>query len=132
MIYLKKETEYALIMLSYLVDRDKLVSISEVVEATGMPRRFLARVAARLVKEEILDSIEGRGGGYSMTAKFDKISLYDLLKIFQPENLKFDCKASERGCDFSRICRHKKFFTGKLTKSLRKQYKKIKLKEIFK
>jgi len=131
MFNLKSEIDYALIILSHLYKKNQIVSLSDLINETKLPQRYLARIAADLVKNGLLISREGRVGGYQITDKVKKISLYDFLKEFQGDLFIAKCSDKEYCCQYEKICDHKHFFTGKLNLIFKKELQKIKLTNLF-
>ena len=101
--------------------------LSELIEATKLPQRFLARIAAELVKNNLLISKEGKSGGYIISSKIKKISLYDYLTIFENDIIVSSCVDKDFDCKFEKICNHKDFIKKRLNIVLTKELKKIKL-----
>lgn len=129
MLTLSKQTEYGLLLLSFL-EENNLVSLSQLTRKTKLPKRFLARIASFLVKNEIIESKEGKNGGYRLTDKIDKMTLYDYLKIFEGELNLVNCEKNKTKCRWQNFCRHKKFFTLILKKIIINDFKKYKLKDL--
>ena len=132
MFNLNTETDYALIILSYLYRQKKITALSELIKATNLPQRYLARIAAKLVNHKLLISREGRVGGYQLASNVNKISLYDFLLIYEGELFKTKCSAEDYCCEYEKVCHHKHFFTEKLNTVLKNNLTKIKLTTLFK
>jgi len=132
MFTISNSSDYGLIIISYLLKKKEVVPLNELVKGTKLPLRFLARIASELAKHNLLESKEGREGGYKVTDKVKKITLYEYLKIF--ENDVETCKCGEENycCDFKDLCQHGGFLQDKLNKILIEQLKKIRLIEMFK
>src|SRR5262245_1380439 len=65
MLQLTKRTEYGLIALVHMVDRERqLVSVREISEHYPIPRRLLAEVLKDLCRANLVDSQRGATGGY--------------------------------------------------------------------
>ncbi len=129
MFNISKQADYGLIILSYLLKEKKQQSLLSLVKTTGLPQRFLARIAATLVKNGLLISKEGREGGYRSSNGINAISLYDYLSIFEGE-VNF-CSCGDRPCQYEKICYHKDFLRLRLNNLVSKQLKHIKLRELF-
>ena len=131
MFNLKSEIDYALIILAYLYKKDQLVPLSELISATKLPQRYLARIAAALVKNNLLTSREGRVGGYQITKKLKKINLYDFLVLFQQDLFVTKCSDKDYCCQYECVCSHKHFFTEKINRLFQKELVKIQLISLF-
>ncbi len=127
MLSITKQSDYGLILISFVYKKNRLVKLSELIEETKLPKRFLARIAAELVKEGLLISKEGKSGGYLIAPKIKNISLYDYLTIFENDVIVSSCVDENFDCKFEKICNHKDFIKQKLNLILIKELKKIRL-----
>ena len=131
MFSIHKQTDYALLTIWRLIDRKTYVPLSELVKETGMPQRFLARITADLVRNNILKSKEGRSGGYLLAKSLNEISLYELLVLFEGDLEFVNCNSKDNNCVCSDKCGHKSFFCDKLKNILKGQLEEIMLDEVF-
>ena len=127
MLAITKQSDYGLILISFVYKKDRLVKLSELIKETKLPRRFLARIAAKLTKRSLLISKEGKSGGYIISSKVKKISLYEYLTIFENDVVVSSCVDDDFDCKFEKICNHKDFIKKRLNVILIKELKKIKL-----
>jgi Rrf2 family protein len=127
MLAITKQSDYGLILVSYIYKKEGLVRLSDLIKATQLPQRFLARIAAELVKNGLLTSKEGKNGGYLITPKIKTISLYDYLLIFENDVIVSSCVDENYECKYENICNHKSFIKKRLNVVLTKELKKIKL-----
>ncbi len=132
MLSFSKQTDYALLLLERLAKEKDYLSLSQLIKETDLPQRFLARIAATLVKHKIIDSREGKIGGYKLTNKFNQISFFDFLKIFEKDLQVADCLEKNYQCHYQNICRHHRIFQHKINYLVTQPLKKIKLKEVVK
>ncbi len=81
MIY-SHSTEYAIRGLSDLAGREGSgnVMLDHLVEGTGLPREFMAKVFQKLVHAGILKSARGRGGGFSLARASHEITLMQIIE----------------------------------------------------
>jgi len=126
MLSITKQSDYGIILLSYIYRKNKLVRLSDLIKETKLPQRFLARIAAQLVKEDLLVSHEGKSGGYEIGKKIKKVSLYDYLKIFKDDFSLCGCGEPGFQCEYEAICGHKEV-SNKLNKTITDQLEKTKL-----
>jgi len=128
MLTISKQSDYGLLLLGYLNGKNNYVALSEVVEKLKLPKRFLARIAAQLTKQKIIESLEGKKGGYRLLKKvFNQLTLYDYFSIFEKKLSFLPCSSSFQ-CQ--KKCRHKNFLREKLDKVFVNSLKKIKIKNI--
>jgi len=79
-----RDTDYAVRALCYIARcTDKIVSASDLVEKLKIPKPFLRKLLQILNTKGLLDSYKGKGGGFVLAAAPKKISLLDLIEIFQ-------------------------------------------------
>lgn len=130
MFKLSSQTEYSLLALAYLKDQKERVPLSTLVKETSLPKRYLARICAKLVSEKILDSKEGRDGGYTLNDNWKNTTLYDFLNIFEKDLEIVRCKREGTKCKYAHVCKHENFFAGKLTNLLTKELKNYTLEEV--
>lgn len=133
MLKISKQSDYGLILTSYVYKKkDTTVSLSELIKKTGLPKRFLARIASQLVREGLLKSREGKTGGYQTTEKVKEISFYDYLKIFENYVQMTKCADNDYKCQFEAVCDHRDFLKNHVNKALVNELKKIKFLQLLK
>lgn len=133
MLKISKQSDYGLILTFYLYkNRKNIVSLSKLIEKTKLPKRFLARIASRLVRGGLLKSQEGKTGGYKVTDRVKKISFYDYLKIFEDDIQLTRCINSNYRCQFKAVCQHRDFLKNYVNKALVNELKKIKFLQLLK
>jgi len=132
MLSITKQSDYGLILISFVYKKNRLVKLSELIEETKLPKRFLARIAAELAKEGLLISKEGKSGGYLISPKIKTISLYDYLTIFENDVVVCSCLDESYQCKFEDICHHRSFIKKRLNTVLVQELKKIKLIQLIK
>ncbi len=103
MIKLSKSVEYALFAIKYLnyIPPDKLVSTKELSETMNIPYDLLAKIMQKLVKTEIVSSVQGTKGGYFLSKSPKQINLNEIIKAVDSEIRLTDCmfeNATEDDC----------------------------------
>jgi len=79
-----RDTDYAVRALCYMARRKKkTVSVSELVLCLRIPRPFLRKILQQLTKSGLLKSSIGKGGGFALSRPIGKISVADVLDVFQ-------------------------------------------------
>jgi len=127
MLTITKQSDYGILLISHIYKKNKLVRLSDLIEETKLPKRFLARIAAELVKSKLLISHEGKNGGYLASPKIRTTSLYDYLKIFNGDISFCSCSDDNYRCRYENLCSHKSILKNQLNKVVISQLKKIKL-----
>jgi Rrf2 family protein len=101
MFTLTKKADYGLSMLSVLALRGRKgrINLKELAEM-GMPRAFMSKIAASLVEAGILNSREGKGGGYGLNYEPKEIQVREALEAIEGEVEPVTCA----GCPMKRGC----------------------------
>ncbi|MCX5687253.1 MAG: Rrf2 family transcriptional regulator [Candidatus Omnitrophica bacterium] len=90
MKFITRDTDYALRALIFMSralrqDSKKTVTVEDIVAGEKLPKVFLRRILQVLAKKKILSSYKGKKGGFSFLEVPKKISLADVIVIFQEE-----------------------------------------------
>ncbi len=100
-----RDTDYALRALRYIAThKERIVSVAELVEKLKIPRPFLRKLLQILNKEGILESSKGQGGGFHLVCSARKISLVDLIGIFQGDFTLNECSFKKLLCPNTKTC----------------------------
>lgn len=86
-----RNTDYALRAICHLAKQKKMVKVIELVRALGVPRPFMRKILQRLSKERILESCKGQSGGFKLRLSAEKISLIQIMRIFQGQVSLSEC-----------------------------------------
>lgn len=80
---LSKKAQYAFRALEYLVEKYNQgpVLISEIAKKKKIPLKFLENILLELRKEGFLESKKGKGGGYFLAKKPDKIPVAAIIRV---------------------------------------------------
>lgn len=110
MLKLTKRTEYGLIALLHLADREgDVVSAAEIGERYPLPRRLLAETLKELGRAGILESQRGATGGYWLARPSGDITLGEVISVLEGAPSLTSCQdlgASGSGgeCEVEPIC----------------------------
>ncbi len=100
-----KTTEYALQILSYMAsDEEKLYSTNEIYKALKIPFRYLRKQMTILSKTDLIESIQGKYGGYKFSKKISEISLLDIVNATEDTGLKDECFFGYQNCALTVTC----------------------------
>ena len=84
MIRITKESEYAFLLLSALLDEDDVPkSATKLAEQTGIAAPMTGKVLKRLVKNNILASTRGAYGGYTLTREPQAVSVLEVVEAME-------------------------------------------------
>lgn len=109
MLQLTKRTEYGLIALVHMVDRDgEFVSAREISEVYPIPRRLLAEVLKDLSRTGLIDSQRGASGGYALARRPESITVGDVVCALEGAPTLASCETIHRtagsSCDVEAVC----------------------------
>lgn len=102
MLKISRKTDYALNLLLTLASETskRPQTLTQIAKIKNLPKPFLAKLAARLVKAQIIKSREGTAGGYFLAKAPEKISLADVILALE-KNSKNDYQScGECSCQF--------------------------------
>lgn len=105
----RKKTEYGMMMMALLAGagKDKLVSVRSM-QALGLPRSFLVKIARDLIKARLVVAKEGRGGGYALVKDATKVTLKQVVEAIEGEVATSACMVhGSKRCPLADKCPHK-------------------------
>ncbi len=81
---LTSRSEYALLALVYLARHanEEYISVQTIAAAQGIPPKFLEQILLTLKLAKYLRSSKGKGGGFSLAKAASKISLAEIVRLF--------------------------------------------------
>ncbi len=108
-----RNTDYAVRALCSIAEnKEKILSVSKLVKYLEMPRPFLRKILQILNKEGLLNSYKGKDGGFALALPPEKISLIDVMEIFQGAIRLNECKFKKSDCPYTSNCLLKKEIDG--------------------
>ncbi len=80
---LSKKSQYAFKALAYLTEKfnEGPVLISDIAKKKKIPLKFLENILLELKKADILDSKKGKGGGYFLKQKPEKVKVATIIRL---------------------------------------------------
>ncbi len=102
-----READYAIRTIVYLSKRfgQNPVTTTEISEKMEIPYRFLRKISHQLVEAKIVGATRGKQGGIFLLIEPDKLSLLDILKIFDERACNLNiCSDSDDACGRSAEC----------------------------
>ena len=86
MIY-SDTVRYALMALSYLAtNRGRLVKADEIAKNQNIPKPFLSKILHELSRRDILTSVKGPKGGFTLKVDPSKLTMWDVVVLLGEEN----------------------------------------------
>ena len=111
MLQLTKKTEYGLIALIHLADREgQIVSAREIAAHYPVPKRLMAEVLKELCQKELVHSTRGATGGYMLARPAYAITLGEVVHVLEGMPTLTSCESlalfrSDAGtCDVEPVC----------------------------
>ncbi len=102
---LTRDTDYAARALAQINrNNGRVVCVSQLSAKLGIARPFLRSILQKLEKAGILTSTKGRQGGFTLRREAGKISLVDLIVVFQGEERWLHCRTGARVCRNKAVC----------------------------
>ena len=100
-----KTTEYALRILSYIsLDEYKLYSATELSEKLDIPYRYLRKLMNILSKQGLLNSIQGKQGGYKIAKNLSDITLFEIVNATEDYSKENQCFFGFQECPLQNRC----------------------------
>jgi len=100
-----RRTDYAIRALLYMASeptqRSKAV---EIAEAMDIPKGFLHQLLQELQRAELVESMSGRSGGYSLCRAPEKISLLEVVETFEGPLDDGECALRGGPCHWESVC----------------------------
>lgn len=124
MLKISREVDLALLLMTELNNKKRL-SLSEWAREKKLPYRFLSKIAGKLKKAGLIESREGREGGYFLTKK---ITIGQIFKAIEGEKGVVACLRGH-SCAAAKFCQQRKVL-AKLNQVMEQQLNKMNLEEI--
>ncbi len=103
-----KACEYAIRCTLYIANQSnqgKRCEIKEIAESTDSPVAFTAKILQKMVKENIVNSIKGHGGGFEMDAtQITTITVQQIVKAIDGDESYTSCFMGLKQCSESHPC----------------------------
>lgn len=103
---LSNSCRYGIRAVIYLAGRGEgrsITGIKQISEDLGLPTPFLAKILQQLAKHKILNSVKGPHGGFSLLKDAADITLYDLVRIIDGEEVFTNCLIHNGSCKMVNI-----------------------------
>jgi len=101
MLRLSKKADYALLSIRHLAahqDRGAMSS-RELAETYDIPSELLAKVLQKLVRGQLLVSVQGIRGGYALARPADQMSVADVIQAVDGPLTVTACSDTDHSCD---------------------------------
>lgn len=94
-----RETDYAIIVLTELAERDKKLSASALADKCDLNLSLVSKVLKLLVKADLLTSTRGVYGGYQLQKDPEDVTLLDVIVAIEGPVAVNACNDTDNPCD---------------------------------
>ncbi len=102
---INRDTDNAVKALLYLAkNSSRKISVIDLSDELSVSHPFLRKILQIINKEGILQSFKGKGGGFRLNRPPDKISLIEIIRIFQGPVKLNECVFKEKICPDIKTC----------------------------
>lgn len=82
------------------------VPMKEVAERQNISLKYLERILPVLTKNRLIEGLQGKGGGYRLTAEPDRYRVGDILRLTEGDLAPVACLGrDENNCERARACK---------------------------
>lgn len=80
------------------------VKLQDIAEKEDLPKAYLSRIFHSLTRAKILASQKGLGGGFVFRRPPEKITLWDIISVFDDVEIYDECAIGWERCDDNNSC----------------------------
>jgi len=98
---LSNSCRYGIRAIVYLASRypeKDNIGIKQISADLGLPTPFLAKILQQLAKNKIISSTKGPNGGFSFLKKPESVTLFDIVRIIDGEDIFRNCIIHDGTC----------------------------------
>lgn len=104
LIRIHRDIEYALLALSYINNKQELVSAREIAEKEKIPEARLKKLLQKLARGNIVEALQGAYGGYRLRKPLNTIRLGDVASALEENTSYLPCDKQSSDCDKTASC----------------------------
>ena len=106
MLKVNKKTEYALMALKFMGEKDNgsIVTVREICDALKTPFDTTAKVMQAMNHHEIVKSIQGLRGGYTLHKNLGDVTFMEITRIAEDIKEESVCQSSKGLCNLHNTC----------------------------
>jgi len=93
-----------ILFITSMQERKQFVQVEEIAAALSVPRFFMGKILKKLAKENILSSVKGPSGGFTINTNTLDITLLHLVKLTDGSLSLDHCVMRLRECNSKRPC----------------------------
>ncbi len=105
MLKLSKKSEYALMAVKYIAlqQEKNCITAREISQSYNIPYELISKILQQLTKYNIINSIQGKKGGYRLSRIPGNISLIEVITAVEPKYQITNCMREDSSVD---DCQH--------------------------
>lgn len=108
-MYISRKTDYSLILVQALKDTfrsGRFLTLDDIAREYHLPYAYLEKLAGALKRGGVIEARAGKNGGYRMTRDPKKITIQEIVDIFQKKPLMrcLSAKNKEKTCSLFTTC----------------------------
>lgn len=96
MLKVSRKSEYGLIALRYIWEKNSLCTAREISDNFFIPLENMAKILQSLTRAGLLSSVKGVQGGYRLARNPSEISIADVIEIIDGPIGIVDCETSQK------------------------------------
>ena len=106
MLRINRQTDYAVRVVLALAQQPEgtRISTKKIGKTMLIPQNFLPRIVAKLAQSKIITTFAGRDGGLELGDSPEKITLRDVVEVFEGPLLLSECMLDNDFCPFESAC----------------------------
>ncbi len=98
------EADYAIRIITFLIECDERVDAKKISENTGVTLRFSLKILRKLVSSKIVKSYKGANGGYELNKSPSNINLLEVMESVDCHVIMNKCLENEDMCSHPNVC----------------------------
>lgn len=104
-----RDADYAIRAVTEVARKgENIVTVNELIKELKVPKPFLRKLMQVLNREGVIKSYKGRAGGFKLVKSPKKVSVLDLVEIFQGKFQLSQCMTGKRPCPNRMVCKLRK------------------------
>ena len=106
MMRINKLTDYGIVVMTEMAtsNMNKIHTARGISESTNIPLPTVTRLLKTLSSNDLLDSQRGSQGGYNLAKPSDKISIANIIEIFEGPISLTECSTNSCECSYESNC----------------------------
>lgn len=106
MFRLNRLTDYAVVVMTQMAQRDKRVSTApQIAQNTGVPLPTVSKLLNALAHSDLITSHRGASGGYSLSRAPESVTVAEIIEALEgPIALTACVDGSDAQCDVAALC----------------------------